>query len=40
MGNLVTVYIEVESNEIIAQEGRVSFDFEFDVWSSCAAGSV
>jgi hypothetical protein len=33
MRNLLTVYIEVESNKIIAKESRVSFDFEIDVWS-------
>ena len=32
--NLVTVYVEVEANKIITKEGRVSFDFESDVWSS------
>jgi hypothetical protein len=34
MRNLVTVYVEVEGNNIIAKEGGMPFDFEIDVCPS------
>jgi hypothetical protein len=34
MRNLLTIYVEVEADKIIAKEGRVPFDVEIDVWPS------
>jgi hypothetical protein len=34
MRNFVTVYVEVEANNVVTKEGRVSFDFEINIWPS------
>jgi hypothetical protein len=37
MRDLVTVYVEVETNKIMAEGCGMSFDFQNDVWSKQSA---